>query len=75
MSFFDLRRRSIEPGSWEGMKPPPFNPISIFEDLRWHFALYRNDQLPIRKIIGFLFLRVVQLYEYKKGWREGDKGA
>jgi len=73
VSFFDLRRRSSERGSWEGMKPPPFNPASIYQDLRWHYALYRNDRLPFGTIVKFLILRVVQLHQYKKGWREGSE--
>lgn len=75
MSYFDLRRRDTLASSREGMKPPALTPMAILADLRWQFALYRTDRLPVRTTLAFLALRVLHLIQYQRGWKRGARDA
>ena len=57
------------------MKPPALTPMAILADLRWQFALYRTDRLPVRTTLAFLALRVLHLIQYQRGWKRGARDA
>lgn len=71
MSLADLKIRSHRARALGGLAPPPATPRAIFADLRWHWALYREDGLPLRDRFVFLGLRVVQRIAYNLGWQLG----
>lgn len=71
MSFFDLKSRQGSAGTWDGMKPPSLTPATVLADMRWQLTLYRIDKLPLTTIVAFLFLRVVHLVQYHRGWTRG----
>lgn len=75
MSFFNLKHRPVDGTGWDGMKPPPLTLSTVIADLRWQYALYRTDQLPRKQIAGFLFLRVIHLVQYHRGWNRGSRDA
>lgn len=73
MSLADFRflRRVAATGAWQGLRPPPATLPALYQDLRWHAALYREDGLPWRVRLAFLGLRVAQRLTYNAGWRRG----
>jgi len=73
MSYVSLRlfRRTKSLQSSQGLAPPPASSLAIFHDLRWHWRLYAEDELPWRDRFFFFFLRVVQRIAYNLGWRRG----
>jgi len=48
--------------------------MEILVDLRWHAALYAEDDMPVRDRAAFLALRVVQRLAYNLGWHAGRLG-
>ncbi len=73
MSLADLRRRAGARDATRGLSAPPATPRAIIEDLRWQWALYREDGLAIRERVAFLGLRVVQRLAYNLGWFVGGR--
>jgi len=57
--------------TWRGLRPPSATPSELLRDLRWHAALYREDNLPLKDRSAFLALRVVQRLAYNAGWLVG----
>lgn len=70
MSLFDRFTTNTRKG-WRGLEPPPLSLGVIFDDLRWHLALYRHDEMPPRDVVAFLALRVLQRVAYNAGWHHG----
>lgn len=75
MSFFNLKHRPEGGSGWDGMRPPELNFWTLLDDLRWQFALYRADRLPLGMMTAFLAMRVVHLVQYHRGWTQGAKDA
>jgi hypothetical protein len=78
MSLFDrsFSRRTggrARGDMWSGLEPPPISVGMILGDLRWHAALYREDDLPFPTRLGFLGLRVLQRLSYNAGWFWGGR--
>lgn len=72
MSLFD-RFTARPQHRWKGLEPPPLSVFTLIDDLRWHAALYRQDDLSSREAITFLALRVVQRVAYNVGWIWGHQ--
>ena len=70
MTIADLKNAERDRSS-PGLAPPPATPQAILADLRWHWAVYREDGLPLRDRLAFLGLRIVQRLGYNAGWRAG----
>lgn len=73
MTLADFRRRGRGPRTSRGFEPPPATFGAVLRDLRWQWALYREDGLPLRERVVFLGLRVAQRLAYNAGWWIGGR--
>jgi hypothetical protein len=73
MSLADFRSHFARRRAPKGLVPPASTPAAILDDLRWQWALYREDGLPLRDRLAFVGLRVIQRVAYNIGWFVGGR--
>ncbi len=63
-----------EINNWDSntLRPPRYRVKDIVKDLSWHINNYKKNKLSFHLSISFLFLRIIQIIAYKKGWKKGE---